>query len=177
MNNLVKKGIIIIMVFVTVIAGFNIFSEENPVSGNKANSINVDGTPETVQDNVKKDGMPELSFLLCTEQDIIKGITADEVKNIVVKADPPGKKVKLTRKEIIEFTGLVNNVILYEKTGCYSETFGQMVTFNITKTDGTKIELIEINPFFVVDGQGFFTEYKPCEIINQFANRVVGTGF
>jgi len=169
MNNLVKKGIIIITVFVAGITGFNIFSEKNQGSGNKKNSVNVAGTPEAVQNNVKESSLPELSSSLCKEQDIIKDIIADEIKNIIVKADPPGKKVKLTREEIIEFTGFVNNVILYERTGCYSETSGQMVTFNITKTDGTKIELIEINPFFVVDGQGFFTEYKPCEIINQFA--------
>ncbi len=36
--------------------------------------------------------------------------------------------------------------------------------------DGTPTEIMEYNPFFVIDGVGYKTEYEPCEALNRYAN-------
>lgn len=36
--------------------------------------------------------------------------------------------------------------------------------------DGTQTNMMAYNPFFVIDGVGYRTEYEPCEALNAYAN-------
>ena len=50
---------------------------------------------------------------------------------------------------------------------------GQMVTFTLEKSDGTLLTAQAYNPFFILNGVGYRTEYRPCEDLNQFANQLI----
>jgi len=107
------------------------------------------------------------------QKDIIKNISTGKIQSVQLIANPPGKKTMLSDKEIIQFCRLLDNVVLNEKTGCYSDNTGQWIQFNITFQDGGKSWAAAYNPFFIIDGTGYNTDYKPCEEINVFANKVL----
>ena len=47
----------------------------------------------------------------------------------------------------------------------------------ITRTIGAATEVRAYNPFLIIDGQGYRTEYQPCENLNRIANTILGTPF
>ena len=40
-------------------------------------------------------------------------------------------------------------------------------------TDGTQTSIMAYNPFLVIDGVGYKTEYGPCEKLNDYANKLL----
>ena len=55
---------------------------------------------------------------------------------------------------------------------------GQTVTVTIKKTDGSIIEISNFgNVQIIIDGRSFRADYESAEAINNFANKVLETGF
>ena len=52
----------------------------------------------------------------------------------------------------------------------YRNYTGQAVIFTITMSDGTQMEVMEYNPFIVINGLGYKTKYEPCEERNYSLN-------
>ena len=76
-------------------------------------------------------------------------------------------------EDIGELVALLNDVVIYNKDSSYTDCAGQAVTFTLTMTDGTQTSIMAYNPFLVIDGVGYRTEYEPCEALNNYANELL----
>lgn len=91
-----------------------------------------------------------------------------EISYATVHLIPPDKTIQI--EDINKLVGLLNDVVIYKKDQSYTEYDGQGVTFTLTMTDGSQIEIMACNPFLVIDGVGYKTKYEPCEALNAYAN-------
>lgn len=97
-------------------------------------------------------------------------LEAGDIEKAVVRLAPPDVEYTLTAKEREKLAGLLREVVLYRRDDSYREYSGQAVIFTLTLSDGSEVECVAYNPFFVIDGRGYRTKYKPCEALNRFAN-------
>ena len=103
-------------------------------------------------------------FEQLSEEDI------EEVQLIVI---PPGVETGLSEMEIEELVGILQDVRIYQEDNSYEEYEGQGVTFEISLGSGEKFEVMAYNPFLIINGIGYRTEYGPCEELNSLGNDVV----
>ncbi len=100
-------------------------------------------------------------------------LTSDEIQSVKVTLLPPDVTIALTAEEIQQLVNLLQAVVLGEADHSYQEYEGQSVTFEIEKKDKTSLSIMEYAPFLVIDGNGYRTEYEPCEALNQFGNQIL----
>lgn len=98
-------------------------------------------------------------------------LTAQEVSSATVHLIPPDKTLPV--EDIGELVALLNDVVIYSKDSSYTDYAGQAVTFTLAMTDGTQTSIMAYNPFLVIDGVGYRTEYEPCEALNNYANELL----
>ena len=100
-----------------------------------------------------------------------KDLDATQIASVTVHLIPPDITVQIV--EIEEFIGYLKDVVIYNEDNSYTGYNGQAVTFTLTMTDGTQTSIMAYNPFLVIDGVGYKTEYGPCEKLNDYANRLL----
>jgi len=84
---------------------------------------------------------------------------------------PPDEKFNITDGQVTaELVDLLNDVTISEKDDSYKDYDGQWVEFELTMTDGSSKTVVAYNPFIIIDGIGYKTEYEPCEKLNVFGN-------
>ena len=113
------------------------------------------------------------SFVGCAEQGErpYKDLKASDVASVSVTLSPPNKTIQID--DIEKMVSLLRDIVIYEEDNSYSEYMGQGVLFTITMLDGSKQELQAYNPFFVINGTGYKTKYKPCEKLTNYANELL----
>lgn len=117
-----------------------------------------------------------LGLASCSEttgEKIYESLSETEISYATVHLIPPDKTIQI--EDINELVGLLNDVVIYEEDNSYTEYAGQAVTFTLTMVDGSQIEITAYNPFLVIDGVGYKTEYEPCEALNAYANRLLNS--
>jgi len=95
----------------------------------------------------------------------------EDIAKVSVQLLPPGETVEITDFE--ELANALNEVVIYEKDDSYATYYGQGVIYTITMTDGKEITVNAYNPFIIIDGVGYKTEYEPCEKLSQIANTLI----
>lgn len=100
-----------------------------------------------------------------------KHLVETDIASASVSLSPPDKTIVIAEFE--ELVNYLNDVVIYSKDNSYTEYAGQGVTFNIVMSDGTQIDVMAYNPFFVMDGVGYKTKYEPCEALNAYANKLL----
>lgn len=100
-----------------------------------------------------------------------KDLDATQIASVTVHLIPPDITVQIV--EIEEFIGYLKDVVIYNEDNSYTGYNGQAVTFTLTMTDGTQTSIMAYNPFLVIDGVGYKTEYGPCEKLNDYANKLL----
>ena len=116
--------------------------------------------------------------ILNISQKPFSDLAANDISSISVFAIPPNETVLVDDIEQIEqIIDILNTVIIYQKSDGWKDTGGQMVTFTISKATGEVMEVSAYNPHLIIDGQGYKTEYQPCENLNRIANTILGTRF
>lgn len=100
-----------------------------------------------------------------------KDLDATQIASVTVHLIPPDATVQIV--EIEEFVDYLKDVVIYNEDNSYTEYCGQAVTFTLTMTDGTQTSIMAYNPFLVIDGVGYKTEYEPCEKLNNYANKLL----
>ena len=100
-----------------------------------------------------------------------KDLDATQIASVTVHLIPPDITVQIV--EIEEFVGFLKDVVIYNEDNSYTGYNGQAVTFTLTMTDGTQTSIMAYNPFLVIDGVGYKTEYGPCEKLNDYANKLL----
>lgn len=101
-------------------------------------------------------------------------LDASGITYATVCLTPPDATLEIP--DIEKLTGLLQNVVVYSRDDSYTEYCGQGVTFTLTFADGTQTQIMAYNPFLVIDGAGYRTEYAPCEALNQYANDLLSSG-
>lgn len=81
---------------------------------------------------------------------------------------------QLTENATDEFINMLKDVVIYKKDNTYVEYNGvQTSMFCIEKTNGKKIYISAANPFFIINGTGYRTEYLPCDRLSRFYVEIV----
>lgn len=103
----------------------------------------------------------------------LSDLSKEEIKEVTVLANPPGKETALPEEEIGKLVEILNSVAVYRKDNSYSEYDGQWVEFTVTKTDGTELEVAAYSPFVIINGEGYQAKYESCQAMSGLANRVI----
>lgn len=83
---------------------------------------------------------------------------------------PPDVTLELDEAEMETLAELLRDLRITRPDQSYTEYIGQAVQFTVTFADGTETEVMDYNPFLIIDGTGWRTAYGPCEALNNFAN-------
>ncbi len=100
-----------------------------------------------------------------------ENLNASDIASATVQLTPPDKTIQIVETE--ELAALLRDVTIYEKDNSYRDYCGRAATFSLTLKDGSCTKIMEYNPFLVIDGVGYRTEYEPCEALNQYANELL----
>lgn len=103
-----------------------------------------------------------------------KNLDVTQIESAKVSLSPPDKTVEI--KDIQELVEYLRAVVIYNEDNSYTEYAGQGAIFTLTMTDGTQIEAMAYNPFFVIDGVGYRTKAEPCEALGRYANELLNSG-
>lgn len=102
-------------------------------------------------------------------------LTAADIKSVNVLVRPSRIAKGLSKDEIKEFVSLLDPVTLGDLVDHkkVEENNGQWVQFVLQLKDGTERNMVVYNPYFILDDTTYKIEYKACEALNAFANRIV----
>lgn len=113
----------------------------------------------------------EKDFLIEKE---LSDLTTNDVTSFQVTLNPPNKKITITDDDNIStLITILNKVTIYEQDDSYKDGYGQWVEFELELTDGSAKTVVAYNPFIIIDGIGYKTEYEPCEELNVFGNSLI----
>lgn len=84
-----------------------------------------------------------------------KDLDATQITSATVRLLPPDKTVQITDTE--ELTEYLKDIVIHNEDNSYTEYSEQSVIFTLTMTDGV----------------GYQTDYKPCEALNNYANKLL----
>lgn len=102
-----------------------------------------------------------------------RGLEAADIAAASVTLMPPDVTLELDAGEIETLAELLGDLRITRPDQSYTEYAGQAVQFAVTFADGTETEVMEYNPFLILDGTGYRTAYEPCEALNSFANELL----
>ena len=118
-----------------------------------------------------------LGWLLYSDRPF-ETISANEIGEIKVYAIPPEEEVILSEVEVESVVPILQNLKISKPGYKVFTMSGQTVRLTIQKTDGSTIELSNVgNVQISIDGRSYRADYDSAEAINNFANKVLGTGF
>ena len=98
-------------------------------------------------------------------------LTTEEILSAAVRLQPPDKTFQVEKLD--DLTARLQDLIIYEEDNSYTDYAGQAVTIQLTMSDGTQTSITAYNPFLIIDGVGYRTEYEPCEALNGYANELL----
>ena len=101
-------------------------------------------------------------------------LTAADIASATVFLQPPDQTLQV--EDTDRLAALLQDVVIYEEDNSYAEYTGQAVTIQLTMSDGTQTDITAYNPFLIIDGIGYRTEYEPCEALNRYANELLDSG-
>ena len=99
-----------------------------------------------------------------------KDLVASDVASATVTLSPPNKTIQIDNIE--KLVSLLRDIVIYEEDNSYSEYYGQSVSFTLTMTDGSEEKARPFGGFFVINGTGYKTKYKPSEKLSNYANEL-----
>ncbi len=99
-----------------------------------------------------------------------RDLEAANISAASVTLMPPDVTLELDAGEIETLAELLRDLRITRPDQSYTEYAGQAVQFTVTFADGTEAEVMDYNPFLIIDGTGWRTAYGPCEALNNFAN-------
>lgn len=105
-------------------------------------------------------------------------MNVNEIEEIKVFAIPPEAEVVLSEAEVEKVVPLLQNLKVSKPGYKVFALSGQTVRITVQKTDGSVIEISNVgNVQIIIDGKSYRADYESAEAINNFANKVLETGF
>ena len=118
-----------------------------------------------------------LGWLLCSARPF-EAITVNDIQEVKVYAIPPDAEVVLSEAEVESVIPLLQNLKVSKPGYKVFALAGQTVRITIQKNDGSIIEISNVgNVQIIIDGISYRADYESAEAINNFANKVLKTGF
>ena len=99
-----------------------------------------------------------------------RDLEAANISAASVTLMPPDVTLELDEAEMETLAELLRDLRITRPDQSYTEYTGQAVQFTVTFADSTETEVMDYNPFLIIDGTGWRTAYGPCEALNNFAN-------
>ena len=107
-----------------------------------------------------------------------EAMNVNEIEEIKVFAIPPEDEVILSEAEVESIVPLLQNLRISKLGYKVFALSGQTVRITVQKMDGSIIEISNVgNVQIIIDGRSYRAEYESAEAINNFANKVLETGF
>lgn len=107
----------------------------------------------------------------------LKNLDADTIDHIelFIIPTPSGEwTYTITDREVIdEIAEAMQAIVIYNPSNIAKDYAGQWVEYTVVKSTGEKTTVVAYNPFLIIDGQEYKTEYEPCEKLNQIANNIL----
>ena len=105
-------------------------------------------------------------------------ITVNDIQEVKVYAIPPEEEVVLSEAEVERVVSLLQNLKISKPGYKVFALSGQTVRITVQKMDGSIIEISNVgNVQIIIDGISYRADYESAEAINNFANKVLETGF
>ena len=95
-------------------------------------------------------------FVFVSGRKPYKDLETAQIVSATVQLSPPGKIIQIT--ETKELVDLLKDIVVYNKDNSYTDYSGQGITFTLVMIDGTQTNIMECNPFLVIDGVGYKTK-------------------
>lgn len=98
-------------------------------------------------------------------------LKTEDVTSFIVTLRPPDEQFTITdEKSISQLVEILNEVKILEEDDSYTDYDGQWVEFELTMADESSKTIAAYNPFIIIDGVGYKTEYEPCAKLSSFGN-------
>ena len=118
-----------------------------------------------------------ISYFLYFERPF-ETISINEIEEVKVYAVPPDGEVVLSKEQVESIVPLLQNLKVCNPGYEVLVMGGQTVSIKVRKTDGLTMEIVNNgNIQIIIDGKAYKADYATAEAINQFANKVLETGF
>ena len=72
----------------------------------------------------------------------------------------------------MQLTPILRQLTIYRQDDSYTDYAGQTVQVTLTLQDGSTIQVVECNPYLVIDGVGFKAKEESCSQLQAFANQL-----
>ena len=100
------------------------------------------------------------------------GLESEQLNKVEMQLSPPDVRFELEAEEVEQLTPILRQLTIYRQDNSYEDYAGQTVKVLLILQDGTTIEVVECNPFLVIDGVGFKAKEESCSQLNEFANQL-----
>ena len=111
------------------------------------------------------------SVFIFYEHKPFKSLKSSDIISAEVCLSPPDKSVPVN--DLDTLVDCLNEIVVYNEDKSYKEYAGQAAIFNISMSDGSKVEITAYNPFIIINGKGYKAKYQPCEELNMLANKIL----
>lgn len=100
-----------------------------------------------------------------------RNLKAEEIASASMEIMPPDQEVVV--EDLDELVSHLQQLVIYRRDQSYSEYAGQAVVITLEMKDGSRMEIVEYNPFVIIDGVGYRCKYEPSEQFNRYANQLM----
>lgn len=112
-----------------------------------------------------------IAVLVVSGRKPYKNLEASDIVSATVHLIPPDKTIQIA--DIEELVPYLNDVAIYYKDDSYTDYVGQAVTVTLTMADGSREEIMEYNPFIIINGIGYKAKPGSCENLSNYANTLL----
>jgi len=106
-----------------------------------------------------------------TEEKPFSSLTVNDISEVTFSVNYYGTVGVLNEYEIKELVSILRKTVTYNQNNSHNlYEGGQDLTFNITKTDGTKINIMGHISTIVIDGKGYETKDKSLEVLHKLGS-------
>lgn len=88
-----------------------------------------------------------------------------------------GEHREMTDGEFAQLKALLRNIVLQEEDTSGDMLFGDTLTYTLYKENGVSVTIQPGGNLITIGSRRFYTEYAPCEALNQFGHNILGTSF
>ncbi len=100
------------------------------------------------------------------------GLESEQLSKVEIQLTPPDVRFELEAEEVEQLTPILRQLTIYRQDNSYADYAGQTVKVLLTLQDGSTIEVVECNPFLVIDWVGFKAKEESCTQLQAFANQL-----
>ncbi len=101
-------------------------------------------------------------------------LSANEVVSAELFIVPPETTLSLTdKKDFVELTDILNEIIIYREDNSGREYDGQLVQVTIVLKNGETHTIGAYGSFLFLDGKCYHTKFEPSQKLNAFGNRIL----